>query len=126
MHELVAQDVQPVENDGQDNTGFTAHDRFHGGLHTQIKLSFPAVAGVVLPQCPPERLEDEFVTDERPDRACKLLEQERTQPVAGVYRQELGEELPELLPGTLFETELAGVGGIEGDPQEYELGILVF
>jgi hypothetical protein len=97
MHQLVTQDIQTVEYYGQDDTGLTAHDRFHGGFHTRIKLRLPAVTGVVLPQCPPEGLENEFIADERPDRTRKVLEQEGTKPVAGIYRQQLGENLRELL-----------------------------
>jgi hypothetical protein len=71
----------------------------------------------------PERFEDEPVVDQGADGAGELAVQGVVQAVGVVDGEQAGEEGVGLDALAVFEAELAGVGGVEGDPEEQEAGV---
>lgn len=125
VDQLVAQHVEAVQHDGEQGGGVVAHHRVQRTFLRGCEAGFPRVAGVVLAHGAPEGFEDELVVDQYADRAAELAEQGVVQLPVGVERDQVLDEPAHLLTFLLLEAEFAGIGGIEGDPQEDVAGVVV-
>jgi hypothetical protein len=125
MHELVADDVQPVEYDSQYFDGITLHDGTQGGLLAVGEAIFPAVAGVVSAQCSPERIESETIVDQGPYWPRELMEQSLVNSLALIQGHQYFDESARTVPFGFLAAELARVSGVERNPLQDEPAVQV-
>jgi len=71
----------------------------------------------------PKGLKHEAVVDHAADGASELTEDQRVEAPIGVQRHDEVEEALQPVTLGLADADLAGASGVEGNPQENELGV---
>lgn len=125
MDQLVAQGVEAVEHDREEQGGVAARQRHAGRALRAVEALLPFGLGEPAVPVLPEQVEDIGIVEQGADAGGEFLPDEAVDQLIPVEVAELLEEVHErgLVGGPLAVVGFLGVGGIEGDPQEDEAAI---
>lgn len=128
VHELIAEGIEAVEEDGEEDGGFLFRQRLVGDAFVDGKESLPLTLRKPSLLEAPERTEDVTVVHKNADTVGVVFPGE---PVDAVFRVQLtdpAEKAMEQAPlrGGFVQIQIPGIGGVEGDPKQKEGGVGVF
>lgn len=125
VHELVAEGVESVEKDGEEDGGFPFGEGLEGEALTVFEEAFPFGLRKASLLEEPERSENIRVVNKDADAVAVIVPGEGVDAVVFVHLADLVEEAVEegTLGGGGVGVELAGVGRVEGNPEMQEAGV---
>ena len=126
VDQLIAQRVEPWEDDAQHRAGVVVGQRGLRGLASGREPRLPVLAAGQAVLMIPVGLEDEAVVEQHANPTGIAAPDQLVEAVVAVQlAQALQELAKQRTLGHAHLAQVVGVGGVEGDPQEDEAAIVV-